>query len=116
GDHFDRDDPVSRGSSRLAPRPGSFLARVLRRETLIIEDAGKVDPADWQELRGDAPMPEALVGVPLIVGTSLLGVALLSFDHPQRASLRRRRALLFLADLIGLAVDRIRTHAELEQK
>ena len=49
GDHFDRNHPVSRGTSRVSPRPGSFLAQVLRRETLIIEDAGQVDPADWRE-------------------------------------------------------------------
>lgn len=116
GDHFDRDVVASRGSSRIMPRPGSFLAQVLRRETLIIEDAGNMDQADWRELRGDAPVPAAVVGVPLIVGTSLLGVALLGFHRPLRANARRRRSLLFLADLIGLAVDRIRTHAELEQK
>jgi signal transduction histidine kinase/putative methionine-R-sulfoxide reductase with GAF domain len=116
GDHFDRGDITTRGSCRVTPRPGSFLAQVLRRETLIIEDAGNVDEADWRELRGDAPPPAALVGVPLIVGTSLLGVALLGFQRPLRANARRRRALLFLADLIGLAVDRIRTHTELEQK
>src|SRR6185295_18874675 len=116
GDHFDRGDIATRGACRVTPRPGSFLAQVLRRETLIIEDAGNVDEADWRELRGDAPPPAALVGVPLIVGTSLLGVALLGFQRPLRANARRRRALLFLADLIGLAVDRIRTHTELEQK
>ena len=116
GEHFDKGEPSARGQSRVTPRPGSFLAQVLRRETLIIEDAGNVDQADWRELRADAPVPAALVGVPLIVGTSLLGVALLGFQRPIRASARRRRAILFLADLIGLAVDRIRTHAELEQK
>jgi signal transduction histidine kinase/putative methionine-R-sulfoxide reductase with GAF domain len=116
GDHFNRGEPHAVGRSGVNPRPGSFLAQVLRRETMIIEDAGNVDQADWRELRGEAPLPAALVGVPLIVGTSLLGVALLSFQRPIRASARRRRALLFLADLIGLAVDRIRTHAELEEK
>ncbi|HXF59147.1 MAG TPA: HD domain-containing phosphohydrolase [Candidatus Saccharimonadales bacterium] len=116
GDHFDRGEIATRGTCRVTPRPGSFLAQVLRRETLIIEDAGNVDEADWRELRGDVPPPAALVGVPLIVGTSLLGVALLGFQRPLRANARRRRALLFLADLIGLAVDRIRTHTELEQK
>ena len=38
--------------------------------------------------------------------------------YSRRASVndRRRRVLLFLADQIGLAVDRIRTHTELEEK
>ncbi len=116
GDHFDRGDKAPRGACRVTPRPGSFLAQVLRRETLIIEDTGSVDDADWRELRGDVPPPAAIVGVPLIVGTSLLGVAVLGFQRPLRANARRRRALLFLADLIGLAVDRIRTHTELEEK
>ena len=116
GEHFDRGRQTPRGSCRVTPRTGSFLAQVLRRETLIIEDTGHLDEADWRELRGDDPAPTALVGVPLIVGTSLLGIALLGFNRPLRANARRRRALLFLADMIGLAVDRIRTHAELEQK
>jgi len=116
GDHFERGTPGPRGACRVTPRPGSFLAQVLRRETLIVEDAGRLDEADWKELHQDDPAPAALVGVPIIVGTSLLGVTLLGFRRPLRASARRRRALLFLADQIGLAVDRIRTHAELEQK
>jgi len=116
GDHFDRGEHAPHGSCRVTPRPGSFLSQVLRRETLIVEDAGSLDEADWRELRNDGPPPTAMVGVPIIVGTSLLGVALLGFRRPLRANARRRRALLFLADLIGLAVDRIRTHAELEQK
>ncbi len=116
GDHFNRGEHAPQGSCRVTPRPGSFLSQVLRRETLIVEDAGSLDEADWRELHGETPAPTALVGVPIIVGTSLLGVALLGFHRPLRANARRRRALLFLADLIGLAVDRIRTHAELEQK
>jgi signal transduction histidine kinase/putative methionine-R-sulfoxide reductase with GAF domain len=116
GDHFNKGEHAPQGSCRVTPRPGSFLSQVLRRETLIVEDAGTLDEADWRELHGDTPAPTALVGVPIIVGTSLLGVALLGFHRPLRANARRRRALLFLADLIGLAVDRIRTHAELEQK
>ncbi|HEY2924149.1 MAG TPA: HD domain-containing phosphohydrolase [Candidatus Eisenbacteria bacterium] len=116
GDHFERGTPGPRGGCRVTPRPGSFLAQVLRRETLIVEDAGSLDEADWRELHREDHPPAALVGVPIIVGTSLLGVALLGFRRPLRASVRRRRAILFLADQIGLAVDRIRTHAELEQK
>ncbi len=116
GDLFDRGEHAPHGSCRITPRPGSFLAQVLRRETLIVENAGSMDEADWRELRGEESPPAAVVGVPIIVGTSLLGVALLGFNRPLRASSRRRRALLFLADLIGLAVDRIRTHAELEEK
>ena len=116
GDHFDRGELTPRGSCRITPRPGSFLAQVLRRETLIAEDAEGLDETDWRDLRGDEPLPAAVVGVPVIVGTSLLGVAVLGFRKPLRANARRRRALLFLADLIGLAVDRIRTHGELELK
>jgi signal transduction histidine kinase/putative methionine-R-sulfoxide reductase with GAF domain len=116
GEHFERGTLGPRGTCRVSPRPASFLAQVLRRETLIVEDAGSIDEADWKELRPDDHLPTALVGVPIIVGTSLLGVALLGFHRPLRASARRRRALLFLADQIGLAVDRIRTHAELEEK
>ena len=116
GDHYNRTVTGPRGSCRVSPRPGSFLSQVLRRETLIVEDASRLEEADWKDLQTEGPAPEAIVGIPIIVGTSLLGVALLGYHRPLRASTRRRRALLFLADQIGLAVDRIRTHAELEQK
>ncbi|HYR51326.1 MAG TPA: HD domain-containing phosphohydrolase [Candidatus Dormibacteraeota bacterium] len=116
GDHFERGVTGSRGACRVTPRPGSFLSQILRRETLIVENSETLDEADWKELRQDGNPPEALVGVPIIVGTSLLGITLLGFHRPLRANARRRRAILFLADQIGLAVDRIRTHAELEQK
>ena len=116
GDHFGRGTNGPAGTCRVTPRPGGFLAQVLRRETLIVEDALRMEAADWKELHWSGQVPHALVGVPIIVGTSLLGVALLGFSRPLKASARRRRALLFLADQIGLAVDRIRTHAELEQK
>lgn len=116
GDHFLRGGLGPVAHTRVSPRPGSFLAQVLRRETLIVEDPLRVEDAEWKELRWVGPFPRAMVGVPIIVGTSLLGIALLGFDRPLRASARRRRALLFLADQIGLAVDRIRTRGELEQK
>src|SRR5439155_5407741 len=116
GDHFGRGTNGPAGTCRVTPRPGGFLAQVLRRETLIVEDALRMEAADWKELHWSGQVPHALVDVPIIVGTSLLGVALLGFSRPLKASARRRRALLFLADQIGLAVDRIRTHAELEQK
>src|SRR5437867_8226051 len=116
GDHFGRGTNGPAGTCRVTPRPGGVLAQVLRRETLIVEDALRMEAADWKELHWGGRVPHALVGVPIIVGTSLLGVALLGFNRPLKASARRRRALLFLADQIGLAVDRIRTHAELEQK
>ncbi len=116
GEHFRRNVSGPHGSCRVSPRTGSFLSQVLRRETLIVEDAARLDEADWGDLRIDGSTPEAVVGIPIIVGTSLLGVAVLGYHRPLRASARRRRALLFLADQIGLAVDRIRTHAELEQK
>lgn len=116
GDHFEHGTHGPTGTCRVTPRSGGFLAQVLRRETLIVEDALRMERADWKELHWGGREPHALVGVPIIVGTSLLGVALLGFNRPLKASTRRRRALLFLADQIGLAVDRIRTHAELEQK
>ena len=116
GDRFEHGSLAPRGECRVMPRPGSFLSQVLRRETMIVEDTN-LDDADWKELCWeDGPAPHALVGLPIIVGTSLLGVTLLGYKQPLRTSARRRRVLLFLADQIGLAVDRIRTHAELEQK
>jgi hypothetical protein len=53
GDNFDRGESGPHGSCRVSPRPGSFLAQVLRRETLIIEDAGSLRrswafPSSWE--------------------------------------------------------------------
>jgi signal transduction histidine kinase/HD-GYP domain-containing protein (c-di-GMP phosphodiesterase class II) len=115
GDRFEHGTHAPKGECRVMPRTGSFLSQVLRRETMIVEDTN-LDDADWKELGWEGMAPHALVGLPIIVGTSLLGVALLGYKQPLKTSARRRRALLFLADQIGLAVDRIRTHAELEEK
>ncbi len=116
GDHFEHDSPGPRSHCRIVPRTGSFLAQILRREALIVEDPRRIDDSEWNELRWNGAHPQTLVGIPIIVGTSLLGVALLGYRGRLKESRRRRRALLFLADQIGLAVDRIRTHAELEQR
>ncbi|HEY6572439.1 MAG TPA: HD domain-containing phosphohydrolase, partial [Candidatus Eisenbacteria bacterium] len=58
--------------------------------------------------------PATIIGLPVLVGTALLGVAALGYRRPRPLTDRRRRTLLFLADQVGLAVDRIRTRAELD--
>jgi len=108
GDHFERGHAGPTGSSRLIPDSESFLGRVLRRETLVVE-ATLADEIGWA-----AGIPETLVGVPIVIGTSLLGVAVIGYRRRIMVTDRRRRALLFLADQIGLAVDRIRTRQDLE--
>ncbi|HKQ18929.1 MAG TPA: HD domain-containing phosphohydrolase, partial [Candidatus Eisenbacteria bacterium] len=70
-----------------------------------------LDPIPW---RGGPP--ETRIGVPILVGTSLLGVALIGLRRRVTITDRRRRSLHFLADQIGLAVDRIRTRAELDAR
>ena len=109
GDHYERGHAGSTGQSRLVPDPESFLGRVLRRETLILEPTAGTDEIGWATGASDT-----LIGVPIVVGTSLLGVAVIGYRRRIALNDRRRRALLFLADQIGLAVDRIRTRAELE--
>ena len=116
GDRFERGRRGSMGHSCLVPKPGGLLAQVLRRETLIIEDPQRVAETEREELRWSGVPAQVLVGVPIIVGTNLLGVALIGYRRPVKPTDRRRRALLFLADQIGLAVDRIGTRAELESK
>ena len=116
GDRFEREKQGTATPLRVSPRSGGFLSHLLRRETLILEDPDRIQPEEWSDLQWAGPLPRAIVGMPIIVGTSLLGVALLTFRRPLRASARRRRALLYLADQIGLAVDRVRTHTELERK
>lgn len=108
GDHFERGTAGSTGASRLIPEPESFLGRVLRRETLVVE-ATLADEIGWS-----TGIPETLIGVPIVIGTSLLGVAVIGYRRRITVTDRRRRGLLFLADQIGLAVDRIRTRQELE--
>ncbi len=115
GDHFERGSSGATGHSRLMPEPTSFLGRILRRETLVVEDPARTDRGgDTLSWRGTPP--KTLIGIPIVIGTSLLGVAVIGYREKVSVTDRRRRVLLFLADQIGLAVDRIRTHAELEEK
>ena len=110
GDHYERGRTSPTGHSKLLAEPQSFLGRVLRRETLVFESSGtERAPISWQ-----SGPSASLVGVPILVGTSLLGVSVIGYRQPITLTERRRRALLFLADQIGLAVDRIRTRAELD--
>jgi signal transduction histidine kinase/HD-GYP domain-containing protein (c-di-GMP phosphodiesterase class II) len=110
GDHYERGRTYPTGHSRVVVEPQSFLGRVLRREALVFEDSGtERAPIAWQ-----SGPSESIVGVPILVGTSLLGVAVIGYRQRVTLTERRRRALLFLADQIGLAVDRIRTRSELD--
>ncbi|HKW50468.1 MAG TPA: ATP-binding protein, partial [Candidatus Eisenbacteria bacterium] len=116
GDHFERGQAGTTGHTRIVPTPASFLGRIVRRETLIVEDPTGIRLAGGDDLSWRGGSPETMIGVPVVIGTSLLGVAVVGYRRKVSVNDRRRRVLLFLADQIGLAVDRIRTHADLEAK
>lgn len=113
GHSFERDLAGAR-RVRLDPDPNGFLGQVLRRETLVVDDPAQTSPVGRDELGWSGAAPATIVGLPVLVGTSLLGVAALGYRRPRLLTDRRRRTLLFLADQVGLAVDRIRTRAELD--
>ncbi len=115
GHHFERGVSGSTGRTRVTPQSTSFLGRILRRETLVVEDPERIRQSGG-ELQWQSGPPETLIGIPIVIGTSLLGVAVVGYRRRASVGDRRRRVLLFLADQIGLAVDRIRTHTELEEK
>ena len=113
GDVFERDVRGPVAHTRHDPRANAFIERVLRRETLVYEG-----PTASSASAGTIPWRngtfECLIGVPIIVGTSLLGVAVLGYRREVRLSGRRRRVLLYLADQIGLAVERLRARSEID--
>src|SRR6185369_17011017 len=111
GDRFERGRTGPTGRSRFVATPSGFLGRVLRRETLVVESA---DAPGAPDIEWSGQPPRTLVGLPVVVGTSLLGVAVVGYRKEVALSDRRRRALLFLSDQIGLAVDRLRTRGELD--
>jgi signal transduction histidine kinase/putative methionine-R-sulfoxide reductase with GAF domain len=116
GDHFELGHVGATGHTRIVPTPASFLGRIVRRETLIVEDPTGIRLAGGDDLSWRGGSPETMIGVPVVIGTSLLGVAVVGYRRKVSVNDRRRRLLLFLADQIGLAVDRIRTHGDLETK
>jgi len=116
GESFSQGRPVSARKTRVIPNPGGFLDRVLRHEALVVEDSEAHGASAGEELGWGDQRPRSLIGLPVLVGTSLLGVAVLGYGRPARLTGRRRRSLLFLSDLIGLAVERIRAREELESK
>jgi signal transduction histidine kinase/putative methionine-R-sulfoxide reductase with GAF domain len=113
GHSFERDRAGGR-RVRIAPDPNGFLGQILRRETLVVHDPTGADPIRRDELGWGGAAPATVVGLPVLVGTSLLGMAALGYARPRMLTDRRRRTLLFLADQIGLAVDRIRTRTDLD--
>jgi signal transduction histidine kinase/HD-GYP domain-containing protein (c-di-GMP phosphodiesterase class II) len=116
GDSFERGTAGPVGHGRVVPSPGGFLAHILRRETIAVNDPSAMPAADREVLHWTGGTPETLVGIPILVGTALLGVALLGYRRRVQLAPRRGRVLHLLADQIGLALDRIRTRAELETK
>jgi signal transduction histidine kinase/putative methionine-R-sulfoxide reductase with GAF domain len=114
GHSFERDLAGAR-RVRMSPHPQGFLGQVLHRETLVVDDPAQTSPVGRDELGWSGAAPATIVGLPVLVGTSLLGVAALGYRRPRNLTDRRRRTLLFLADQIGLAVDRIRMHAEIDK-
>jgi signal transduction histidine kinase/HD-GYP domain-containing protein (c-di-GMP phosphodiesterase class II) len=113
GHSFERDRAGAR-RVRLTPDPRGFLGQVLRREMLVVHDPSGAHPIRHDELGWAESVPATVVGLPILVGTSLLGMAALGYARSRTLTDRRRRTLLFLADQIGLAVDRIRTRTDLD--
>jgi signal transduction histidine kinase/HD-GYP domain-containing protein (c-di-GMP phosphodiesterase class II) len=112
GQIFEKDGGPAGVPTRVLPKPEDFLGRVLRRETLVVAAASaEGGPYPWP--RGTFA---GIVGVPILVGTSLLGVSVLGYRRSVVLTSRRRRALLYLADQIGLAVERLRSRSEIEAK
>jgi signal transduction histidine kinase/HD-GYP domain-containing protein (c-di-GMP phosphodiesterase class II) len=98
---------------QIAPDPHSFLGIVLRREALVSQEPHEVQHVGQDEIGWSGAAATTLAGVPVLVGPALLGVMVVGYRHPRPISTRRRRTLLFLADQIGLAVDRLRVRADL---
>ncbi len=114
GEAFERGTRGPVGRVRYAPRSNSFLERVLRRETLVVDAPAASATGEgipWRDGKF-----ATVIGVPIVMGTSLLGVAVLGYRRVVALTGRRRRALLYLADQIGLAVERLRMRAEIEAK
>jgi GAF domain-containing protein len=115
GDAFERGERAPVGHARYAPRSNAFLERVLRREALVVETPTPATASENAIPWRDGSF-ESVIGVPIVVGTALLGVAVLGFRRSVTLTDRRRRALRYLADQIGLALDRLRARAEIETK
>ncbi|MGE5178283.1 MAG: GAF domain-containing protein, partial [Bacteroidota bacterium] len=120
GDLFERGERGPVGHARFAPRTNVFLERVLRRETMVVDgpetpEAGAVPAGEPAGVPWPRPCA-CTVGLPLLAGTSLLGVAALGYRRAVPLTDRRRRALFFLAGQIGLALERLRALAEIEEK
>ena len=115
GDAFERGERAPVGHARYAPRSNAFLERVLRREALVVETPTPATASENAIPWRDGSF-ESVIGVPIVVGTALLGVAVLGFRRGVTLTDRRRRALRYLADQIGLALDRLRARAEIETK
>jgi signal transduction histidine kinase/putative methionine-R-sulfoxide reductase with GAF domain len=98
---------------QVSPDPHGFLGQVLRRETMVTSEPAEVEQVGRDEIGWTGATSASLVGVPVLVGNALLGVIVVGYRRPLTIGSRRRRMLLFIADQIGLAVDRLHTHAEL---
>ncbi len=97
----------------LVPDQDGFLGQVLRHETFLAHEASDASRAGPDEIGWSGDAPATLVGMPLRIGTTLLGLTVVGYRRARPVTSRRRRTLLFLADQIGMAVDRLRVREEL---
>ena len=115
-DTMDTDPPVGAASS-LEEWEGSLTLHALRTGKTMMGPSNELLRENGLRLGGFGPQSEAWLGVPMLRGTEVIGVLVVqSYDHTRCYGERERALLNFVAQHVATALDRLRTHEELERR
>lgn len=110
-------DPPAGVASPVDEWEGSLTLHALRTGKTMMGPSNELLRENGLRLGGFGPQSEAWLGVPMLRGTEVIGVLVVqSYDHTRCYGERERALLNFVAQHVATALDRLRTHEELERR
>ncbi|MCX7556353.1 EAL domain-containing protein [Xanthomonadaceae bacterium JHOS43] len=115
-DSVDEDPPVGQASS-VDEWEGSLTLHALRTGKTMMGPSDELLRENGLKPGGFGPQSEAWLGVPMMRDTEVIGVLVVqSYDRARRYGEKERALLNFVAQHVATALDRLRTHEELERR
>ncbi len=115
-DTVDPDPPAGQASS-VSEWEGSLTLHALRTGKTMMGPSNELLRENGLKPGGFGPQSEAWLGVPMMRGTEVIGVLVVQSYDSTRCYGEKERALLnFVAQHVATALDRLRTHEELERR
>lgn len=110
-------DPPDIGEFPVSLWEGSLTLHVLRTGKAMMGPSDALLAEHDLEQGGFGPQSEAWLGVPMLRGTEVIGALVVqSYDRRRRYGEKDHALLNFVAQHVATALDRVRSHEELERR